>query len=319
MLLYYSLAALWLLLGIALAADALVAIFPASYGIAGSLVVLVAGGFLANGALVTTYRLSAFHRRRRRYLEVVAAAVPVFLVASFALIPRLGAPGAAAAVLLTFLAATAAMLVLGHRFAKPIRLEALRLALAAGVALALWLAATGAHAAGEGARWIASALALLVFPAVLVVVGAIPRDHLRPGLRALRSIASPPQASWALALEKASAGDRGAFVLVVERRVPPAEAARRLQLDRGELDAAVVRALRAASGGHGDGELDARVGEYLLSGSSVAERDALARGLWDAGADPVEVHALEHLLEAVRRTAPTGRRERTSEPATRLR
>jgi glycosyltransferase involved in cell wall biosynthesis len=64
-----------------------------------------------------------------------------------------------------------------------------------------------------------------------------------------------------------------------------------------------VRALRAAGGlDHAaTEEVDARIGEHLLSRRSVAERDAVGRQLWAEEVPAAEVDAVESTLHALRR------------------
>jgi hypothetical protein len=47
--------------------------------------------------------------------------------------------------------------------------------------------------------------------------------------------------------------------------------------------------------------MDADLGRYLLSDASFGDREDMAQRLWSAGADPVDVDALERQWRAVRR------------------
>lgn len=320
-LLYYGLAATWVLLAVALAAEPVAGLFPQAYGISPALVVLVAGGSVASGAVVVVYRLAGVPGGRRRYAKVVVGAAALFLCVALLLVPALGAAGAGLSVIAAFAAATAMLLWLARRGERAVPLAAPRMAAAAALAVALWAGASRV----DGVALVPEALALLAFPALLVAVGVVPRRHARPAWRVIRRLARRGPGE-ALSLDGADPGDALAFELVIRDRLDPAAAAGRAGLgDADAAAAAVVRALRAATGigrteeadasaPEGEAALDARLGAYLLADSSVADRDAIGRRLCASGVDPVELYMLEEAL-AVERRRSRRRPADASEPS----
>ena len=139
------------------------------------IVPVVALAYLLHGVFLLTSVGIGIARAARYYPMVTAAAAAANVAANFALVPRMGAMGAAWATVLAY----AVMAALGHAFSRrvfPIPFEGMRLAklsLAAGVAYALaaLVPGTGTFAATE------RALALLAYPAAAILLGTLRPDE----------------------------------------------------------------------------------------------------------------------------------------------
>jgi O-antigen/teichoic acid export membrane protein len=298
--LYYVLFSLWILLGLAVGADAVLVVVAGDYSVPSGLVPLVASGFVAYGALVVTYRLSRFHGRRRRYVMVVGSSALLFVGFAFLLIPPLGASGAALAVTLTFASATIVMYALGRRSAEPIRLDARRLLVALGLAAALGLGGAVLSATTSW-EWIYGLAVIALFPFVLVAADALPREHARAAWVGLTSRGERRQVeSGGLDVERLEPGDLALLELVVGVGLPVDEAAGIREIDSEAALRRLVGTLRTIGATGAVGPHDASIGDYLFRDRSVAERDGTARHLWAEGADPVEVHRLEETLTWLR-------------------
>lgn len=82
----------------------------------------------------------------------------------------------------------------------------------------------------------------------------------------------------------------------VRRNSPRDELARRLTVDRREVDRRVVGALRAIAGRRSSHQADSLIAAFLLDGTQAPP----SRQLWAAGVDPLELHQLELTLIAIR-------------------
>ena len=85
----------------------------------------------------------------------------------------------------------------------------------------------------------------------------------------------------------------------------------RLGMNVDEIQTALVRSLRSVGATRPTDE-DQRVAAYLFSDLPVAERDAMARALWDDGVDPADLHRLEVTLEQLRRVSKRTWKDATS-------
>jgi hypothetical protein len=132
----------------------------------------------------------------------------------------------------------------------------------------------------------------------------VPLAHLRPLARVARSVRRSRAARRALGdrLRDLEPDDRAILEAFVRDGLSPRGVAARLGEDESALYATVTRTLRRLDGVLVTSESDAAIGAYLLSTDPPAERDALARRLWAAGVDALDLAALEDTLEQLRAT-----------------
>lgn len=287
---YYVITGLGLALLLMLGADLLVTIAPPAYGGAASLVPLLAVGFLVYGAFIVLFRASRFPRRRRIYGMLAAGSAVAFLVAALILTAAFGAYGAAAAPIIAFVAGSAALVWISQRGPQPIPFEHGRLA--GAVALAS-VCAVGGKVLGA---WLPAAEVggLLAYSAGLVLFGIVPREHLRELMQVAGGVLPDRAGRRALGerLRLLPSPDRAALELVVRHRRSPAALAHETSLSEEAIQRRFVRGLRVVAG-VSVADDDHGIAAYLLSGASVAERDGLARGLWEDGVDADAVDRLE--------------------------
>jgi hypothetical protein len=89
--------------------------------------------------------------------------------------------------------------------------------------------------------------------------------------------------------------------LVRDRR-PAGEVAAHHFVSEWEVGVRLARALRQLIGLGPASEDDGRLGNYLLSDLSPADRDSYARLLAKEGVDPLDIHELDAALLQLRRT-----------------
>jgi O-antigen/teichoic acid export membrane protein len=161
---YFIFAGLWLVLGLAVSAHALVRIAPESYASAAPLIPLLGAGAVAHGVMVVTYRSSKFPRRRQRYPVIVVTAAVLFIPLAIWLIVSYGATGAAVSAVIVFLLGTLAVALLSQRGPNPIDFQYRRIAMAllsAGVCMG---AAFAGDLAGDPWRYLVDAAAVIGYP-----------------------------------------------------------------------------------------------------------------------------------------------------------
>lgn len=300
---YFVLGGALLVLALTVGADLLVRIAPASYADAAPLIPLIAAGFLAHGLLVALYRVSKFKRKRAIYTGCAVLSAAVFLAAALLLIPWLGAYGAALSVIVGFLTGAGALAYASQHGRTPLRIEYGRIA--AGIAIAggcLLLARLLGEIAGPW-RPVVEVAALVAYPVLLAASGVVPREEMRGIWAVLRRGITRRRPDRDLA---ATLATRPSDEVALLRR----GAAARWQLGRmsaipdfdpNTTPARLVRIVRALGGAEGSSEQDQQIGEYLICDLPIADRDALARLLWNQGAEPADIHRLERVLEELSR------------------
>ncbi len=300
---YFVIGGMILVLGMTVAADGLVRIAPPEYEDAAPLIPLLAAGFLAHGLLVAVYRVSRFPGKRGAYIAAAITSAVVFLGLALVLIPWLGASGAALSVIAGFLTGALGMAWLSQRGAKPLRIEYGRVAASlalAGLCLAL---ARGAGSLAGDWQPAVEVLAFALYLVLLAVTGVVPRDERQAIARVAREALRVPKPSVRVqdGLRLLSPEQRSGLLLAAADGWSLEELAASRGTDLKATSAELVRAVRRVAELEESTDHDAAIGEYLFSQGPVAERDALGRGLWSAGADPAELHVLERTLEELRR------------------
>jgi O-antigen/teichoic acid export membrane protein len=300
---YFILMCLTMLIGLTVASDTFALVAPKDYTNLPLLIPLVAGGFFAHGALVLIYRASQFKRKYNYYSAATMLSALGFFVGAVVLIPWLGTAGAALAVMFGFLVGMAMMLYFSQRGKKPIPMQYGSLAGAFALAGLCTVAARLLDApAGRYQLLIATAAAML-FIALSIVTGVLPRGHQAPLRRVLRSLVrlraghiEPEEA-----LAQLDPDDREILRLAVVHRRTPRQIADQTGRELQDVHAHLVSALRQLSSEFDESEYDSAIGQYLFYRETVAQQDALRKRLWSSGAEPEDVRHLEATLEVLDR------------------
>jgi O-antigen/teichoic acid export membrane protein len=299
---YYAIFGLGLVVVLTVGADVLVRIAPASYSGAAGLIPVLGVGFLSYGAFIVLYRAARFPRRRVVYAALAVASALLFLVAVVVLTAAFGAYGAAAAAIVAFGAGSLGIVWKSQRGPEPMRFENGRIAAAAGLAAAC--IAASRVAAGLPGEWHAAVdlAALLAYPVVAIGVGIVPRDHLGPlldvatGLVPKRTISGAPVEGIACL----QPDERALLAAILRDGEDVTTAARRLSLQESEAGERLLRSLAGVTGIEPPCP-DPPIVSFLFAQCSVAERDAMARRLWEAGVDPDALDLLEEACARLRR------------------
>lgn len=291
---YYAIFGFGLLVALAVGADLMVRIAPPSYSDAAGLIPVLGAGFLAYGAFVVVYRAARFPRRRVVYAWLAAASATLFLAAVVVLTSAFGAYGAAAAAILAFGAGALGIIWKSQRGPEPMRFEGRRIAAAAGLAVAC--IAASRTAAGLPGEWhaVVDAIALLAYPLAALAAGIVPRSHLGPLLEVAAGLLPTRGVPAALGegVARLAPDDRSLLAAVLRDGADVPTAARRLALREDEAGERLLRSL-AAVASIDPPPCDPTIVHFLFARRSVAERDAMARGLWEAGVDPDALDLLE--------------------------
>lgn len=304
---------IWIILGLALLADVLIRIAPAGYADAAPLVPLIGLGIVASGLMLMIYRGAKFPKRRRTYIGLLLGAAVVFVAAGLVLVPLYGGYGAAAAQIVAFAAAAAAMLWIAQRSENPLPIQFGRLA--RGVAIGVACIGLGQLLSPLAGEWrIAVDLVILAaFPALLFAARAFPSEELRAFVDVSRP-GKPRRRSAKLIerLKQLDPLDRRALTALVSNGSSAAETARALSIPEPLVLSRFVASLRAvgavgtgSGNGDGDGESvedrDAELASYLLATTGIATRDSLADKLCENGVDPLDLDGLDTTLGRLRR------------------
>ncbi len=328
---------IWAVLGLALLADVLIRIAPASYSDAAPLVPLIGLGMVACGVMMVLYRGAKFPNRRNWHLGMMLAAAAIFVVSGLVLVPAFGGYGAATAQIVAFAVSAGVLLWVVQRSEHPLRIEYGKL----GRAIAIGLLCIGvgqlvSPLAGEW-RILVDLAILAAFPALLVLARAFPGEELRAFVDLSRP-SRPRRRSAALVekLERLDPADRRTVSALVANGSSSAEVAQALSMPEPLMLSRFVVSLREigaaedrngngnghagdndGDGGEDDGEgdaevaadrdaeedvnRDAEVASYLLSGRGVATRDQLGEQLCEDGVDPLDLDGLDLTMGRLRR------------------
>jgi O-antigen/teichoic acid export membrane protein len=312
---------IWAVLGLALLADVLIKIAPASYAGAAPLVPLIGLGMVACGVLMVLYRGAKFPSRRNWHLGMMLSAAVIFVASGLVLIPLFGGYGAAAAQIVAFTIPAIVLLWVVQRSKHPLQIHYGRLGRAVGIGLlCIGLGQLVSPLAGEW-RILVDLLILAAFPALLLLAGAFPSEELRSFID-LPRWEGPRRRSAALVerLKGLEPVDRRTLSVLVANGTSSTEAAQALEMPEPLMLSRFVASLRAvgaspqadgehAGNGESDGDAadgdapdrDAEVAIYLLSSRGIATRDSLAEKLCEDGIDPLDLDGLDLTLGRLRR------------------
>jgi O-antigen/teichoic acid export membrane protein len=283
---YFLLMVIGVLLAVALLAQALVKIAPASFADAAPLIPLLAAGLIGPTLFRIVNKVVKFERKASLFTFLTVAAAVLFLGGALALVPLLGLAGAPLAMIACFGLPVAYLLYRSQRGRLPLRIEWGSLALASALAGACALAYYAIDPPGVVLQSVLSVGLIGTWGFLLVLTGAVPSRHRRPLVHMGRAAIGRAPAGFdpERALEALSPADREALRMAIVERRPLSEIATVLGGDGPSAGEQLVRALRRAASGGGlppadAGERDAEIGAYLFEPGPVARRDAAARRL----------------------------------------
>ena len=303
MLTYFMLAGLLLLLAMTVAADTLVRVAPSDYSDAAPLIPLMGAAFLSYGAMVAVYRLSSFPRKIVIYIGAAMGSAAVFLLAALLFVPWLGAYGAALSVITGFAVGTAVMTYASQHGPSPLKIEWGKLAAAVAIGGGcLAIARVLGPLAGDW-RPLVEVVALALFPVILLRLGVVTIDDRHAIARVARQVLPKRRGDTELEarLQSLALDELSSLQAVVVRGWPAQKLAEELAADPAETQARLVGLLRKLGDGAPRGPHDEEIGGLLFTPMPVAERDAIAKELWEEKVDPAELHDLERTIDELRR------------------
>jgi O-antigen/teichoic acid export membrane protein len=300
---YFVIIGLGALVTLVAASDLLIQIAGPGYSDAAPLIPLLGLGFLTYGAFVVTQRVVRYPRRRQAYPRIALLCAALFLAAAFALTPVLGSYGAALSPVIGFGAGTAVLVALSQLGPTPVPFHWRRLSAAVATAAACLCASVLAARDAGDLRPLVQLTIVLAYPSSLVISGVIPRTHVRALVKAARDLlrGSSVTGGPGAALDSLSRDDHGLVTALLRERRAPALLAGELRVSVPEVLRRLTSVLRSMAGLSHDSEHDEQIGAYLVMNATAAERDAVARSLWAAGVEPIEIDALETAAAELRR------------------
>jgi hypothetical protein len=280
-----------------------VKIAPHQFGRAANLVALLSLVPLGRGWFVVTYQTSLIENKRRWFVTLASTAGILFLATTPFLIPPLGAYGACLAGVIAFYVPSTIYLFLSQHGKSPLPLpwrQILGGPLAAGALLTGFLeirGLVGVQRIGLGV------LALIAYPALLLLIGAIPRGP-------LRSLAHPVALIDRWKRNRKRLDERVAALDTSDRQLlhellrvgrRPGDVA----AERGEQELTVLTRfgviIRSAAEIHEGPIPTVKTARYLLYRGTVAGKHSLGMHLIDDGADPFALDRMEETVRRLRR------------------
>jgi O-antigen/teichoic acid export membrane protein len=299
---YFFVVCMGLLVVLGVAAQLLVRVAGPAYADAAALIPLLGLGLIAYGCFVMIARIVKMRGRGRAYIGFAIAAAVTFVIAALLLTPPFGAQGTALAPVIAYGVGIAGIVTMAARASGLPAIRWRKIAISAAAAAACIGSAVFLAPLAGDLTPLADLLAILAYPVVVLAAGVVDREHMEPLKRIFRTIAAPRQAELSglrQALIALAPDDRSLLESLLRRRDPPADVARRLGRADDELHQRFTGVLRRLADVPGDGTRDAEIAAYLLSGATVADRDAMAHRLWSSDIEPGELHALEAVAAAL--------------------
>jgi hypothetical protein len=226
--------------------------------------------------------------------------VPLLAVLAVALIPRFGLEGAAAATIITPFAGAVLFLFISQRSAEPLDLPWRRL-LVAVVCAALYAPAAFAavRALPDDVGYLVSIALTAVFPALIVLTGALPREEARTLMGLIRS--RLPGQRRQHSLEHLTDQDVDLIDALVRRGRAPEQIAAETNRELDELLTHFVTLLRDVGDVGEPRATDALVGRYLLAPTNVNLRDREGQLLaLEKGVHSMEVDELTTVVDQLK-------------------
>jgi len=305
---FYAVFIAAMILGVAVFADQLVRLASGQFGEAATLVPLTAISVAGHGWFVFSYRNAELPGQMIWMIGLSLLAGAVFIAGSVVLIPSQGAVGAPLAAIAGWTLSTLIMLTANELIGKPIPFEWRNLALL--VALSLGVAALGNQLLPDTPVGVALKLVLMLgWAAALLRLGVVPAGEVRGLGRYVRQATGIDNRRHLRERIEALDGIDAVLVEeVVRRRQLPEVVAGRLGMDRDEVLACTVQALRDAAGGGDPADTDVALGELILVSRPRAERDGGVLQMAVEHADPTDADLVKRAAAAV---GNSGRRRRS--------
>jgi len=306
---HYLIAGTTLVLLLDIGANGLMLIAGPSYRSAAPLIPAVGAMFVIYGLFVVLVR--AMRTQRTMLLYGLGSLIAVVLDVGFSvlLIPWIGAYGAPAAALIGLAVACVLYVAVVSRIEErrfPFEWNRLSaLAVAAGAAAAIQLTLGAIWPSGH---LVALALAVIAYCGLLVKLGALPTEEVRRLGRLLVAVMRNRIGSIdpAERLGALSAQERRLLAELERDRTPALLIATRERRSQRAVVTDYVATLRKlCRASPSDGELEERIGAYLLSSEPHAQRDRLGRGLVQDGANPADLLLLDEAVQKLRALSPT--------------
>lgn len=301
---YYVYLAVTVVVGVSLWAHLLIRVAPPSYAGATDLLIVMAIAAGVHGGLTISYRMTRFPGKIAAYRRIAVVTFLVILGTALALIPSLGARGAAIASLVSALPGLLYMLWRSQRGEEPLQLSAARLGGCLALGVAWILLAWGLRAViPDSLGPVVDVAFSLGWPVLIVVTGILPRAEVRRLLELLRRPrrAVAERKRLRVRLAALDADDRELLDALARRHQRPAEVAARHDLTQDALLARFVRLLRQLDGVGTPSDLDAEIGRYLLTAQSTPQRDRMGHLLsLRQGALPLEIDRLTVVFQRLR-------------------
>jgi hypothetical protein len=257
-------------------------------------------GGLALNSLLMVYRTSRLRGKRRMLIWFALGMVPLLAVLAVALIPRFGLEGAAAATIITPFVGAVLFLFISQRSAEPLDLPWRRL-LVAVVCAALYAPAAFAavRALPDHVGYLVSIALTAVFPALIVLTGALPREEARTLMRLIRS--RLPGQRRTHSLEHLTNEDVDLIDALVRQGRAPEQIAAETDRELDELFTHFVTLLREVGDIGESRATDALVGRYLLAPTNVNLRDREGQLLaLEKGVHSMEVDELTTVVDQLK-------------------
>ncbi len=317
MLNYFGLIFISTLLGISLFAGVLVNSAAKNYSAAVALIPLVALGLMAPQLHRAVNKASSFPAgkvlpgKKWHYSLSVTFAALIFIGSALVFIPLIGMPGAPLAMLTGFGVMTGIYLARSQFGPTPINLPVKQLLSASILAVIVALIYDNVKPDGRVFEFLVAIAMLALYGGALFFIGAVPKAHRKAlwkvGLHAIgRGQDGLNSQDTYLALDQR---DRIALRMAAIDRVPLDQIATAMNEDENVTAERTVRALRQLSEHTGhlaeeSHERDAHIGQFLFLVGPVAQRDLIGKRLRAEGLDAQDMHAIEHVLERLRKIGP---------------
>ena len=292
MLFYYLVITVGLLLGLVAISGPLLGALAPSYNIPQSYIAVTGAGYLMYGAMIIIAHGSKFARRYLVYGIAAMSGGACVIVLGLATVSSLGAYGVALGNVVGAALAIAIIFPWAARTGGYPELNWARLGPLLAIGALCWTVISPLAAFAGDWQPAVALLGVALYPALIIVTRIVPSAHRRilwnivVGIFARRSGAARPLLDRMGELPMVPRCQLLAAVELKRRRVE-------WPVDAAGSAAGFVGALRALIDLGTTGPQDASTGRYLLSTGSVAQRDLMARAIFESGMPADELVALE--------------------------
>jgi O-antigen/teichoic acid export membrane protein len=289
-----------LLVVVCISAPVLIHIAAPSYSSAAGLIPVVAMSYAFHTGFRGVFRAVSFPYRRYWFTLLHLVWILPFAGLAGLLMPLNASYGVAIAQTAAWFVVTAIFVARDRRTEEPTPFEWRRLGLVF-VCGAASVAVVGLVPASTEFRVGLACASLVLFPALLMLTGAIKRGDLAPIVSILRGLLPHSRAETRRRLARVPERDRDAVVLIGCRSVAPEEAAALLGVSSPVASARLTRGLRHMTGERDRTPNDHLIGVYLAHDGTTIEKDAWAIYLKNLGVDTLQLHLLDEAYKRVTR------------------